>query len=280
MRKLSKWQDFIIKCAVIFLLCYLLFYVIKGDVSFFTRKDVKSLLDIQKTEIVHELSNVTTAKKDSTVNGLDLSHFQNFAVNSANYDEIDFVIFKATQGTIFEDPKFAYNYRETPKEIVKGAYHFYDTGKDPVEQAQFFLKVVKAQDSLHAPFYNMLPPILDIERGSIEVDDISKKEFQDHLKQWLEIVEKETGKRPIIYGSLVFLEQYLDDFYFKKYALWIAEWRNVRAPVIPWIWDNKWTFWQKTDSYQYGVELVDYDVYNGSRAGLQKLTTTTQSSLQ
>jgi len=57
-----------------------------------------------------------------------------------------------------------------------------------------------------------LPPVLDIE---IE-DHVDSETLQTRALQWLELVEKATGKTPVVYSSLDFAESHLTDSRFSS----------------------------------------------------------------
>lgn len=106
---------------------------------------------------------------------------------------VTFVFIKATEGLDFKDRNFKRNWVEAGKRnYARGAYHFYRSSKDPVIQAQNFIKTVGELR------YRDLSPVLDVEtihRGC------SRKSLNDNLLLWLKIVGEKYGRKPVIYTS-------------------------------------------------------------------------------
>ncbi len=167
---------------------------------------------------------------------------------------------KATEGSNYVDPAFA-NRWETIKSssLIRGAYHFYHPGQNPLMQAQLFCKTVGALD------IGDLPCSLDW-----EVTDgaaINKDKADVHI--FLDEVEKKTGKTPIIYGGFYFLNDLVLDKSFARYPLWVARYSS-QPPMIPAPWTS-YTFWQYTESAQItGVSNpCDVNLFNGSLSDLK-----------
>ncbi|MDE6134239.1 MAG: hypothetical protein K2F79_01525, partial [Muribaculaceae bacterium] len=108
------------------------------------------------------------------------------------------------------------------------------------------------------------PPILDLE--------ISKKTMaRDHAKivrlakEWLRIIEKHYGVKPIIYTYENYYKDYLHGHGFDSYDFWIA--RYGKKPSA-----RHWEIWQFTDK---GVcsginHAVDIDLFRGDYSDLLK----------
>lgn len=94
------------------------------------------------------------------------------------------------------------------------------SNENSVLQAKNYLKN-SSQNDCH------ILPVLDIEKTS-KIQ--SKEKLLIGVKKWLDIVEKETGHKPIIYTGLSF---YKDNFNGKKefsdYPKWIAAYSDGRA---------------------------------------------------
>lgn len=209
-------------------------------------------------------------KKDpidkTPVYGIDISRFQGNEITAiTDKDSITFVISKATEGVTYKDPNFNQNWNvSAQKNFIRGAYHFYRSNDDPKQQANNFVRTVKQLNK------NDLPPILDIEEGGL-IGNIETNTLQKDLLLFLETLESETGRIPIIYTSTSFGNQYLNNEAFSKYPLWVAEYTSNTTPKIPTVWDsNKWSFWQKSDSYKIGSEKNDFDIFNGNKEDLSK----------
>ncbi len=154
--------------------------------------------------------------------------------NAKQFYNIDFIIIKATEGVNFVDYRFSDNWKKSREHRYKtGAYHFYRTNQSPVKQAKHFINTVKELSD------NDLPPILDIEtkhRG------MTKNKLNRDLKIWLDLVEKQWGKRPIIYTSNSYAKYYISKDILNHYPLWIARYNVYREPSF-----SKWKYWQFTD---------------------------------
>jgi len=111
-----------------------------------------------------------------------------------------------------------------------------------------------------------LPPVLDIEKlPTIQ----SVENLRKGLKNWISIVEKRYGVKPIIYTGDHFYMSYLKvDSFFRNYPrLWIANYNNVKSPV------SNCNFWQFTDKVKIsGInELVDMNVFDGNSVEMNSL---------
>ncbi|GAA4275834.1 glycoside hydrolase family 25 protein [Aquimarina mytili] len=205
---------------------------------------------------------------EPTILGMDISHFQtNVKWDKIKADGVNFVYMKATQGSHFKDPKFKENHAATKSEcLYRGAYHFYETGKDPQKQA---LNFVEAVGEL---IPGDLPPVLDLEELGIKTP-VTIESYETNTLMWLKTVEEKLGVRPIIYTNPSFANKYLKHPEFAKYFLWVAEYTKVESPKTPKTWANKsWIIWQRTDREKIeGAGKVDYDLFNGSANDFLKL---------
>lgn len=220
----------------------------------------KDTVQQNKTQIAHDIP----------VYGIDVSHFQG-TINWNKINNIAFAICKATEGITYTDPGFLSNWSELKTQgMIRGAYHFYVSTDDPVAQSQNFLRAVKDYTK------GDLPLIIDIERASIRNHSGSAIQLVDNLLQMLQIIEKKTQIRPILYTNTSFAQSYLSDDRLAAYPLWIADYTKNKTPVIPMPWSpNDWLFWQKTDTYDLDPENkhIDKDLFHGS---LEKLHTITK----
>ena len=142
-----------------------------------------------------------------------------------------FVYLKATEGIDAADPSFADHWRRLGElGIPRGAYHFYVTEDDPEQQARFFVSVAR-------PAAGDLPPVVDVETlGHDTTGPLAPR-----LRRFLNLVERETGRTPVIYTGLRFWNAHFDDS-FARYRLWVAEY-GVAKPTLPAGW-TEWLFWQ------------------------------------
>jgi len=249
--------------------------VVLGVVGYLFQDDIKGLISPTHSDPSRN-SKVEVSKNDndndhdeiadSQVYGIDISHYQNNEVDQIvqQKDKIQFVICKATEGLTYIDPKFNRNWT-TLKEhgVIRGAYHFYRSEDDPEKQATFFLNTISTIEKWD------IPPILDFEEGGINSSQ-SIEEVQTGVKSFLELIEKKLGRKPILYTDIRTANKYLGDPYFSDYPLWIANYINESSPHLPDTWkDRRWTFWQKTSTYQINGQDNDLDLFHGSYKDLK-----------
>jgi len=234
------------------------------DISNLTHNEPKTAPKSDHTYVREEPS----SKKDVT--GFDVSHYQGDIDWETVSDTIAFVISKATQGLTFKDPEFSHNWDQIKASgMVRGAYHFYVASDDPEGQANFFWQTITSYEA------SDLPLILDIEEGSIAEEPISDEKLQDDVLYFLEVLERLSGKTPMIYVDVSFANRYLYISEFNRYPLWIAEYTHQSTPQIPSAWSEKgWFFWQRSDSYEDADfdGKVDYDIFNGTEEMLKSFT--------
>lgn len=83
-----------------------------------------------------------------------------------------------------------------------------------------------------------LPPALDLEHFPDSVmrqwESISKVERVSRVRQWLDIVESEINRKPIIYTSFGFWDSFMSGVRdFSSYPLWVASYTKKSQPVMP-----------------------------------------------
>jgi lysozyme len=191
------------------------------------------------------------------VHGLDVSMYQG-AIDWDRLGKINktlpvsFVIMRATMGGLGQDREFRRNWRSaTEKGLVRGAYHYYNPNVNSTLQAENFILTVDLDRG-------DLPPVLDIEKLST-VQDVEA--LRRGVLNWLQLVEKHYGVRPILYSGANFYSSYLAD-YFAHYPLWVANYRPLKRPI-----SSEWIIWQFTEKgTMTGIRgFVDMNVFNGSR---------------
>jgi lysozyme len=197
----------------------------------------------------------------STLKGIDVSGYQpNTDWTKVKNAGFSFAIIKATEGTGYKNPYFDQDWAATKsKGIIRGAYHFFHSNIDPVQQATHFVNTVGALGA------DDLPLTLDLEVS----DGQSDATVVSTALTFLQKVEQLSGKTPLIYISPGFFSGIGSPASFGKYNLWIAHW-GVTCPNVPSAW-NKLTFWQNADSGSVpGVSgtNVDHDIFNGTMADL------------
>lgn len=212
--------------------------------------------------------------KGYDIHGIDVSHYQGdidweVLRNKGTIDNcpIRFVMIKATEGTTNIDDKFEHNfYQAREYGFTRGAYHFYSTHSSAADQAHFFIQNVKLEKG-------DLPPVLDVENKPRRQ---SSEEFKQSVLQWLTIVEKHYGVKPILYTYYKFKMENLNDTVFAPYPYWIAHYYVDSVE-----YQGQWKFWQHTDAGSLpGIKgPVDFNIYNGSYYDLRRLTIDSQETI-
>jgi len=199
------------------------------------------------------------------INGIDVSIHQGqmnwklLKEVSSDDIKIDFAFIKASEGRTRVDPFFKYNWEQAEKYgFIRGAYHFFLPNKSGKEQAALFLKTANLENG-------DLTAVCDIEiTGGADQETLNL-----NLAEWLDAVEKATGKKPLIYSSKKFYEKYLRAE-FSDYPLWIA---HFNVPGLELESGSKWHFWQHNDKGRVkGIKKnLDFNVFNGSMEELDQL---------
>lgn len=198
------------------------------------------------------------------IHGIDVSKFQKNinwdAVEQMQVDKIhiSFAFIKATEGITRQDASFPQNWQRAKKAgIIRGAYHFFYSTRDPLKQAINFHNVVQLESG-------DLPPVLDIETSNNQSPAI----IRTTARIWLEEMEKAYGVKPIIYTNVHFYETYLGHE-FDKYPLWVAHYYQKERPAT----SRSWLFWQHSDiGHVNGIgTTVDFNVFKGDSLALRNL---------
>lgn len=199
----------------------------------------------------------------TSLSGIDVSHYQGEvnwgAVKAAG---IAFAFAKASDGNTYHDTQFKKNWQGMQAAgLPRGAYHFYESNDDPVQQANNFMTMVGSLAKTD------LPPVIDIEssKGNFGTNSLAA-----NLQICLDTIEKGLRCTPILYTNCAFWNANLTAG-FGRYPLWIARYSSS-PPTIPNGWTS-WAFWQYSQSGTVpGVSgPVDLDYFAGSTNDLQAL---------
>ena len=198
---------------------------------------------------------------------LDVSHWEGFPDWDYVFDmnpEIEGVIGKLSEyGNYKYLDKTALHLAQSLGRLNKpyGFYHFYRWERDASSQAYWFLECLEKAGGLGA-----VTPILDVEwrdyrYGKNWIKAPRGTAYGNQLKIWLDIVEKATGKVPMVYTSDSYIDEYLRDRLwrialpdYKKYPLWIAQYPyqpdKFDVPYnVPKDW--QWVLWQYDDAGEF-----------------------------
>ena len=212
--------------------------------------------------------------------GIDISRYQHekgrrrFAINwqrmrirnlgrrinqSSVIDQVDypvsFVYIKSTEGVTIEN-----KYYEPDDDAVRrqglpvGAYHFFSTRTPAADQAYHFLANTRFRSG-------DLPPMLDIEPTDIMIDEMGgPMALFESIREWLDIVERHTACRPLLYVNQRFVNIYLPLAPDLKdgYHFWIARYGEYKPDIHLDIWQLS------GDGHVSGiVPECDINVFNG-----------------
>ncbi len=204
--------------------------------------------------------NITVCPQNGVTSGVDVSEYDpgtQWTVFRNSGSRFAFI--KATEGTDIKNQIFNSEWTAALSAgVIRGAYHFFHPGEDPVAQAQFFLATVGTLTA------SDLPPVLDWE----VTDGVSTAEQIKNALTWLQLVQAQTGRTPAVYVNPSFWNQLGNPQQFAKYPLYIANY-NTTCPTVPPPWST-WTFWQSGIGAVPGLQspYADIDVFNGPASAL------------
>lgn len=190
--------------------------------------------------------------------GIDIYHGDMISDVNILAENVSYAYLKAFEYS--EDSRFQTRWASMKAHgIIRGAYDFFHPAKDPSDQARSFLNVIGSLDD------DDLPCALDWEA----TDGISMSTDKANALIWLEHVEQETKKTPVIYTAPYFAHALALDERFQKFPLWVAHY-DVKCPLVPEPWAN-WSFWQGSESTVVpGIaNKCDLDYFNGSLSDLK-----------
>ncbi len=170
----------------------------------------------------------------SGAHGIDVSHYQ----GRINWDEVardtkvTYVYLKATEGTGNVDDTYRYNFNECKRVGLKvGSYHFFRPQLSARGQFDNFMSRVETrrQDLL---------PVVDIET----TNGVSDAVLQSRLLEFCELLEKEFGKKPIIYTGKNFYNKHIHgNSRLRAYKFFIAAYSFIEPDLYD---DNDYVLWQ------------------------------------
>lgn len=247
------------------LLCTIVFVYQKKDVFLYYLgfKYKHATLTANQRKLEDARINDIVANHEGKIFGIDVSQYQG-TIDWENLEaieeqfEIKFVVVRATAGSKKVDRNFKKNWKNLSSTVyIQGAYHYYRPDENSTDQANNFIKNVKLRKG-------HLPPILDIEKMP---KGQSMNKLKEGLQNWLTIVEKQYGVKPIIYTGEKYYEDFLRDD-FPNYKFWIANYNPWKEKI-----EDDYLMWQFTEKAQlHGInELVDVNVFNGNVADLKKV---------
>lgn len=194
------------------------------------------------------------SRADFPLQGIDISHHQGkIRWEELRTENVSFIIIKATEGGDFVDPRFAENWANSRENgYPTGAYHFYRLCKSGREQAEHFIRTVPYDSS-------SLPPTIDLEFGGNCKTTQSTAEVMYEIQEFLTLLEQHYHKRPMLYATREFYDQYLTDRW-QDYPLWIRD--IYQQPTLP---HRAWSLWQFANrAHLRGIDTyVELNALNG-----------------
>ena len=185
--------------------------------------------------------------------GIDISHWQGSFDNMGN---IDFVIIKATEGWGWVDPEYENFLREAQTVPIMGAYHYFRTDFEAIDQAEHFYNVTKNKG------FHFLA--VDYEKTSNNLDEDAEGEFR---KFWLHLEKLVKGEnKPILLYTSPYI--YRDNLctystHWLNVPLWMAHYNMEDEQISsPLVFDaSGWVLWQYSSTgpgewYGVGSEYV------------------------
>lgn len=171
-----------------------------------------------------------------------------------------FCYVKATEGADVRDEQFD-DYYELARHAfyVRGAYHIFSSMSAAADQARNYIQTVRL-------LKGDLPPILDIEKTTAE--RMGRTALVRGVKQWLDLVERHYGVRPIIYVSDFVKRDYLDVPSLRSYHFIVARYVADASQMA----STDWTIWQFSENGRIGIRRqpyqtdIDLNVYRGDFA--------------
>ena len=171
------------------------------------------------------------------VAGIDVSHHQgniDWEKVKESCPDLKFVYIKATEGKSHVDPRFRANAKGASIVGYKvGAYHYFRMTSSAHAQ---FANFKKQMDAVHLD----LLPMVDVETN----DRKPRKQFQDSLKVFLDLLEKEYGKKPVIYGTQRSYNSYCAPE-FNDFPLYIGKY-STSKPIV--IGPSHYSIWQFSET--------------------------------
>lgn len=174
------------------------------------------------------------------IQGVDLSRYQgdvDFArLRGAG---VHFAFIKATEGVDYVDPNFARNWAAAKAAgMPRAAYHFMFWCRPASAQEAWFEKNVPNDP-------DALPPILDVEwnnHSQLCPQKISAEDAYAKVVMMLQLMERHTGKLPVIYTDIAFHRDVLAGHNLPN-TFWL---RSVAAEPDDRYDGDSYSFWQWT----------------------------------
>ncbi len=167
---------------------------------------------------------------------------------------VSFIYIKSTEGTSIRNRYFVSDYQKARKYGYHvGAYHFFSMHTSAADQANYFVN--------HTLFRKGdFPPVLDVEPSEAQITRMGDEELMRRIRTFMQIVERRTGMRPILYVNQMFINKHMQQAadIKQKYNIWIARYGEYKPDV-------HLVYWQLSPEGRVdGITgPVDINVFNG-----------------
>ena len=222
--------------------------VYKGERLHYTSERVYGI-DLSKYQHIH-------GKKLHTIDWdrLRITHLGSLSKKNVSGEidfKVSFIFIKSTEGASMINPYYNADYAAARKRgYPVGTYHYFTHRTSGSQQAWYFLSNshFKKGD---------LPPVLDLEPLPSQVKKMGGASgMWSRVRNWLQIVEKETGMRPILANRWLDAAPDIK----RDYPVWIARYGDYKPDVKLWIWQLA------PDGKVRGIAgHTDINVFNGYR---------------
>ena len=152
------------------------------------------------------------------VHGIDVSHHQGLITWSRLPRQgVRFAYLKASEGGDLRDPMFRAAARQARAAgLAIGAYHYFTLCRPGAVQAANFL------DALEGSAVD-LPPAIDLEHEGNCRGGVAPQPFERELGVFIAMVERRTGRAPILYTTRDFHRGYLAGSGLRDRPIWMRD---------------------------------------------------------
>jgi lysozyme len=152
------------------------------------------------------------------VHGVDVSHHQGLVTwGRLPGQGVRFAYLKASEGGDLRDPMFRAGARQAHETgLAVGAYHYFTLCRPGAAQAANFLDAIEG-----AP--TDLPPAIDLEHKGNCRNGAAPQPFERELGVFIDMVERRTGRSPILYTTREFYDGYLASSRFRGEPIWMRD---------------------------------------------------------
>lgn len=180
---------------------------------------------------------------------------------TVNYP-VRFLFIKATQGISITSRYYRPDLRAArARGIPVAPYHFFSPTPNGGAQALHFLRHAQLSQTTLPPMLDVEPTVAEIARmGGIEV-------LYREMREWLTLVERVGGRRPVLYLPQYFINRYMDTApdWLRSYDVWIARYGDYKPYVRLLLWQLS------PDGRVRGIRgEVDINVFNGTEPDFRR----------